>query len=52
MSQLKKLHIDINGTHSLVYGPKLLSGRHKSSCIGDPSRFDTNADESPNMSFE
>lgn len=30
MSQMEKLHICINGIHSLVYGPKLLLGLHQS----------------------
>lgn len=36
MSQMKRLHICINGIHSLVYGPKLLLGLYKSICMQTP----------------
>lgn len=36
MSQMKRLHICINGIHSLVYGPKLLLGLCKYICMQIP----------------
>lgn len=52
MSQMEKLHICINGLHSLVYGPKLLLGLHKSTWHVDLSQFDRQADSSPNIICE
>lgn len=52
MSQMEKLHICINGIHSLGYGPKLLLGLHRSTWHVDLSQFDRKADLSPDIICE